>query len=282
MSDRVRAYQLPLKRSLTDAANLSQIAVVLMAAASLAGLIFPSALYATIELQQSYLTNDVVNLVVGLPVLAGAIWFARRGSLLGLLLWPGALLYVVYNYLAYAFGNPLGWLTFISLFLVLISALAIINLVGCIDQDEVKALLTDIAPRRSAGVVMIVFGIFFIFRTVGIISTAIGEQTQLPISEVGLAVADVTLSVLWVFGGALLLLRHSLGYLSGLGLLFAAGTLFIGLLIYFFLEPFLLDAYFAWVDFLVVLLMSLICFVPFGLYAQAIRKSISNEVEDNQ
>jgi hypothetical protein len=94
------------------------------------------------------------------------------------------------------------------------------------------------------------------------------------------AVADVALSVLLIIGGVLLLRRYSLGFVFGLGLLFAASTLFIGLLIYLILEPFLSDEYFAWVDFLVVLLMSLICFVPFGLYARAIRKSISIEVED--
>ncbi|MFN2152268.1 MAG: hypothetical protein ACK2T5_11770, partial [Anaerolineales bacterium] len=61
-----------------------------------------------------------------------------------------------------------------------------------------------------------------------------------------------------------------LGFVSGLGLLFAASTLFIGLLIYFILQPFVSDVSFAWVDFLVVLLMSLICFVPFGLYVRSI------------
>jgi hypothetical protein len=227
-------------------------------------------LYATTELQQSYLTNDVVNLIVGLPVLVGAIWFARRGSLLGLLLWPGALLYVVYNYLAYAFGNPLGWLTFVSLSLVVISVLAIINLIGSIEAEEVKERLVDTVPRRFAGWVMIIFGIFFIFRIAGIITSAFTEQMPLPFTEIGVAVADVTLSILLIAGGVLLLRRKALGFVAGLGLLFAASTLFIGLLIYFILQPFVLDVFFAWGDFLVVLLMSLLCFVPLGLYVRGI------------
>jgi len=266
---------LPIKNSLDNATSLSRIVAVLMAAASLSGLILPRTLYATTELQQSYLTNDVVNLIVGLPVLLGAIWFARRGSLSGLLLWPGALLYVVYNYLAYAFGNPLGWLTFVSLALVVISTVAIINLMGCIDTEAVKERLVDIAPRRFAGGVMIVFGVFFILRTAGVIFGAISEQTPLPITEIGLAVADGTLSVLMIVGGILLLRRQALGFVSGLGLLFAASTLFIGLLIYFILEPMVSEAPFALVDFIVVLLMSLICFVPFGLYVRAIGVSVS-------
>jgi len=267
---------LSIKRPLIFTTNLSWIVIVLMTATSLVGLTFPNALYATAELQQSYLTNDVVNLIIGLPVLAGALWFARRGSLLGLLLWPGALLYVIYNYLAYAYGNPLGWLTFISLILVVISALATVNLIGCIDAEAVKNRLGENTPRRFAGWVMLVFGAFFILRTAGVVFGAVSEQTSLPISEIGLAVADVTLSLLLIVGGVLLLRRQALGYVLGLGLLFAASTLFIGLLVYFILQPFVSDVPFALVDFVVVLLMSLICFVPFGLYVRAIRLSISD------
>jgi hypothetical protein len=271
MSDRVRVNQLPLKRPLSDAVNLSRIAAILMAAASLAGILFPAAVYVTPELQQSNLTNDVVSITIGLPVLLGSIWFARRGSLLGLLLWPGALLYVVYNYLAYAFGNPFGWLTVFSLVLVSISTLATINLVGSIDAEKVKDQIVEKAPRRFAGVVMIIFGAFFIVRVAGIITGAVTGSTPLPLSEIGLAVADVTLSILWVIGGILLLRRQPLGYLSGLGLMFAASALFIGLLVFFILQPLITDVPFALVDFVVVLLMSLVCFVPFGLYVRSIR-----------
>lgn len=275
MSETLPANTLPLKRSLINAANLSLIVALLMAAASLAGLMFPNALYVTAELQQTYLTNDLVNLIVGLPVLLGAIWYARRGSLMGLLLWPGALFYVVYNYLAYTFGNPLGWLTFITIVLVVISVLALINLIGCIEVDVVKDCLVDTAPRRFAGGVMIIFGVFFIFRIAGIIASAFMEQMPLPLTEIGVAVADVILSILFIVGGVLLLRREALGFVTGLGFLFAASTLFIGLLIYFILQPFVSDVYFAWEDFLIVLLMSLICFVPFGLFVRAIRLSTS-------
>ena len=108
MNQTIREKRLPLKGSLKNATILSWITAALMAAASLAGILFPAALYATTELQQSNLTNDVVSIMIGLPVLLGSIYAARRGSLLGLLLWPGGLLYVVYNYLVYAFGNPFG------------------------------------------------------------------------------------------------------------------------------------------------------------------------------
>ena len=199
---------------------------------------------------------------------------------MALLLWPGGLLYVVYNYLAYAFGNPFGWLTIFSLALVLISTLAIINLVKNIDAEGVKQQIAKKTPRRFAGWVMIVFGAFFIVRVASIIAGAVAEGTPLPISEIGLAVADISLSVLWIIAGILLLRRQPLGYLGGLGLLFAASALFVGLLVFFILQPLVTDLPFALVDFVVVLLMSLVCFIPFGLYVRAIRNSISNEIDD--
>jgi hypothetical protein len=35
--------------------------------------------------------------MIGLPILRGSMGLARRGKLLGLLLWPGALFYVLYH-----------------------------------------------------------------------------------------------------------------------------------------------------------------------------------------
>jgi len=48
----------------------------------------------------------VVNLVIGLPCLLGAMALARRGSLPGLLFWPGMLLFVTYHAVAFAAGVP--------------------------------------------------------------------------------------------------------------------------------------------------------------------------------
>jgi hypothetical protein len=267
--------RLPLKGSLKNATILSWVTAALMAAASLAGILYPASLYATTELQQSSLTNDVISIMISLPILLGSIYTALRGSLLGLLLWPGGLLYVVYNYLVYTFGNPFGWITILSVLLVLISTLAAIQLIRSIDAKGVKQRIVEKAPNRFAGVVMIVFGTFFIVRVAGIIAGAVTTGIPLPLSEIGLAVADVTLSVLWITVGVLLLRRQPLGYLSGLGLLFAASALFIGLLVFFILQPIITDLPFALVDFVVVLLMSLVCFVPFGLYVRAISSSAS-------
>ena len=76
---------------------------------SLVGLILPDSIYPSEEFIQAYMVNDVINLLIGLPILFGSMWLTRRGNLIGLLFWPGALLYVLYNYTAYIFGLPISW-----------------------------------------------------------------------------------------------------------------------------------------------------------------------------
>ncbi len=99
-------HPLPVTRDLRLIYELSLAVALLMTGASTAGLLYPERLYPTEDLLQSSVPNDVVNLVVGLPLLLGSMWLTRRGRLIGLLLWPGALLYMIYNTIAYVAELP--------------------------------------------------------------------------------------------------------------------------------------------------------------------------------
>lgn len=70
---------------------------ILIAGMSLVGLVFPSSLYPSPEFVQSFRVNDASNLLIGLPGLLGSLWLVQRDRLVGMRLWPGALLYVLYN-----------------------------------------------------------------------------------------------------------------------------------------------------------------------------------------
>lgn len=83
--------RLPITRRLTLAYVLSLVIALLIAIASAAGLFYQSYIYPSDDLRLTFVPNDVVNLVIGLPALIGSMWFAWRGKLTGLLLWPGAL-----------------------------------------------------------------------------------------------------------------------------------------------------------------------------------------------
>ncbi|MEJ2749135.1 MAG: hypothetical protein P8183_14695 [Anaerolineae bacterium] len=108
--------------NLRRAYALSLIVVVVTAVASIIGLLYQTAIYPTEELRQSYVINDALNLIIGLPILLGSMWLAWRGQMIGLLLWPGGLLYGLYNYTSYIFGLPLNLSAIIYLIIVFLSA----------------------------------------------------------------------------------------------------------------------------------------------------------------
>ena len=260
------AKPVPVTRNLNLAYALSLLTGLLMAGVSLGGLLYPGSLYPTGELQSTYVPNDVVNLFIGLPVLLASMWLTRRGSLVGLLFWPGALLYVLYNYIAYLFGMPFSTVSFVYLAIILLSAYILFDLLRSIDQQAVQERLSGAVPVKFAGWVLVLFGVFFFFRAVAMFVQPLTQQTTLPVSEVGVLIADLVLSIFWFAGGFLLLRRMPLGYVTGQGLLFSGSMLFIGLIIFLLLQPVLTGAAFQLVDVLVVLVMGMICFIPFFLF----------------
>jgi hypothetical protein len=270
------AEPLPVIRSLERIYIESIIIVFLATIVSVAGLVFKSTIYPTQALQKFFLANDLVNLIVGLPILLASLWLARRGKVVGLLLWPGALLFLVYNYLAYLFGIPLAGVSLLYLAIVLLSSFTIFDLLRSIDSTSVKVRLSGIVPTRFAGWVLSVFGLLFSFRAMGILARASTNPGALPVSEIGVLIADLIVSALWVAGGVLLIRRKPLGYASGLGLLFAASMLFVGLILFFVLQPILTDVPFAPVDVIVVSIMGLVCFIPFVLFLRGVLAQENN------
>lgn len=258
---------LPLKRSGSPTEQILLFMVLLwMAALSLAGLRFPLAVYPSQDLRQAFLANDVVNLVIGLPALLGAWWLMRRGNWLGLLGLPGALLYVTYNSIAYAAAMPLTWPFFAHLGLAGLSALTIFRLLSGVDAAAVQARLHGcrVFERFGAGMLM-GFGALFFLRAVAEFFDGAADWAAF-----GVLVADGLTTPLWILGGLYLWRKHPLGYVSGAGLLFQASMLFVGLLAFFILQPFMASAPFPLVDLIVILVMGLVVFIPFGLFARVV------------
>ena len=164
---------LPITRDLTLVYKVSAIIAILMTIASASGLLFSSAIYPTDDVLQTFFANDVVNLLIGLPILISSMWLSWRGKLIGLLLWPGALLYVLYNYTAYLFGLPLNWTLIFYLLLVLLSAITVTRLIMSIDGGTVRGQLEGLVFEKLSGGFLFVFGVLFILRAISIIADAI-------------------------------------------------------------------------------------------------------------
>src|SRR5664280_923484 len=160
---------LPLKRDLTLAYRASGLIALLMVVVSVGGLAWGSpSLYGVAPnralgvsassagvLVPGFLVQDVFNLAVGLPILVGVLWLARRGSLIGLLLWPGALFYLAYTYVHYLVDAPFSALFLGYVAVVALSAYTTIGLVASIDGDTVRQRLAGaVRPRLVGGVLV--------------------------------------------------------------------------------------------------------------------------------
>jgi uncharacterized membrane protein len=97
---------MPIKHRLGLLTAATLIIALLMMILAAAGIVMQNVVYPTEDLRQSFAANDWVNLLLGLPILLISLRLAWRGKLLGLLFWPGALFFVVYNAIAYVFALP--------------------------------------------------------------------------------------------------------------------------------------------------------------------------------
>ncbi len=262
--------RLPTTQGIRMAYVLSLIIAVLMAAASIAGILYPADIYPAEELLVAFVPNDVVNLAVGLPILLGAMWLARRGRLIGLLFWPGALFYALYNYAAYLFAMPLTWMYLVFLALVALTLYTMVGLVASIDGSAIQQRLTGAVRERLAGGVLVAFGALFFLRAADIMAMALINQTVIATVERAVNTADFLISPALVVAGVLLWRRQAFGYAIGAGLLFHTSMLFVGLLIFMLIQPLLTDAPFMVVDTIVVFVMGLIFSVPLALFIRGI------------
>ena len=269
---------LPIRRNLALIYLFSFLIAILMAVASAAGILYRTSVYPTEGLLRAFVSNDVVNLFIGLPILLSSMWLAWRGKLIGLLCWPGALFFVLYNYIAYVFAMPLNWAFLLHLVLAMLSVYTLTGLVTSIDGKVVHQRLGGTVPEKFAGGVLVGLGLLFLLRVIGVIVNALSSGVLPAETELAVNISDFLTTPAWIIGGILLWQRKEFGYVTGLGLLFQGSMLFIGLIFFLLLQPFLTTAPFAVADVIVIFVMGLICFVPFALFVRGVvaRRSSSS------
>ena len=269
-TDHESSAGLPITRNLTMIYVLSSVTAILMVTASIAGLLYQTDIYPTDDLLQSFLPSDVAVLCIGVPMLIGSMWLTGRGRMIGLLFWPGALLFVLYNYLVYVFAMPLNVAFLLHITLVMLSAYTLIDLLASIDGRAVQQGLAHAVPECLAGGVLAGLGLLFFLRVVVVMIDALTSQTPIAEVELALNTTDFLIAPAWVVCGVLLWRRKEFGYVTGLGMLFQASMLFIGLIILMLIQPFLTAVPFVLTDVVVVFIMGLICFIPLGLFVRGV------------
>ena len=259
-----------MKRNLRSIYILSLTIAVLTGVASFAGILYQSIIYPSDELLGTFMTNDLVNLIIGLPIILGSMFLTMRKKLIGLLLWPGALFFVLYNYLIYALSMPFKLAFLLDLVLVTLSLYTIIALASSIDGESIKKKLAGKVHEKISGIVLVGMGILFLFQVTGVMIVALANQTLITGTELATHISDFLYSPAMVIGGILLCRRKNFGYVSGLGLLFQLNMLFIGLIMFLIIQAVLMITPFALVDVVVISIMGLIGFVPFALFIRGV------------
>lgn len=263
---------LPVRHNLTLAYLGSGLVALLMAIASGVGLVNQAGVYPGLALS-TFVPNDVLNLILGLPLLLGSMWLARRGQLIGLLCWPGALYYVLYVYAVYLVGAPFTGLFLVYLVLVALSAYLVIGLVASLEGEAVRGQLAGRVPARTSGGILVAIAFLFIARQIAVIVAALTGHTPATALDVAQWIDDLAvLGPAMVMGGVLLWRREALGYAAGAGLLLLGGMLFVGVIPIMIAQALMKAAPVDGAGIVLMLVTSLVCFVPFAFFVRAARR----------
>jgi hypothetical protein len=108
------------------------------------------------------------------------------------------------------------------------------------------------------------------FQAAGAMIDPFINHVQITGLDLAVHISDFAISPFLVIGGILLWRQKAFGYVSALGLLFQTSMLFIGLIMFLIIEPFLTTTPFPLVDVIVVSIMGLICFIPLILFIRGV------------
>ena len=275
---------LPVKRDLTVGYWASLVVALLMAVVSAAGLAGGSmGLYGVDPnralavgastagvLVPGFMAQDFFNLVVGLPMLVWTVWLARRGSLIGLLLWSGALFNVLYTYTHYLIGAPFSGLFLGYVAIVVLSGYTTLYLVGSVDGDAARRRLAGTVPPRIVGGVVAGLALLTIGQDAGgAAATALAGGASIDPLARGVWVADLTLGVpAMLIVGGLLWRRVSLGYVAAAGLLLSFGLTSVVIAAMIALQPVLTGAPIDGATVMGLLIFGAVSWAPILLFAR--------------
>lgn len=266
--------QLPLTHSISVYVLASLLLVALTAFVTIVGLTSQVTTYPTEEARIAFVATDALTLFVGLPLLLITLWLTSRGSLVGLLCWPGMLVYLTYTYIPYLLDAPFSAYFLAYLLLVILSGYSFVGMIAAIDSHVVKRQLDKFVPARLGAGVLILLGTFFLLN---IITNTINALDDPNLMQTSLWIADAVMAPMLVFGGVLLWRRQALGYTMGSSLLLLVTVLALGVIPVVIHQDVVQGDPFDAVSFIVLLIMGLLCLIPFLLFIRGINRTQTDQ-----
>lgn len=182
--------------------------------------------------------NDLVTLVVAVPILVVAMIAARRGSIRGLLVWMGMLVYMVYNYMFYLYAAAFSALFLPYVALVALSMYGLIFSLPRIDAETVAGTFCERTPAKLIAGYMAFFGallgFLWIMQSVQFILTGVVPEDITKTGHVTAVVYATDLVLLvpaLIVGAVLLWRRRPWGFLAATIMLIKASSYAVVLLV---------------------------------------------------
>jgi len=143
---------------------LSVPLVILTAIVSYAGIFIESTYARETTLYASQgIGQDIVNLFVVVPILMVATFFAYHKSKSGLLIWSGAIFYLVYSYTIYSFGLHFNHFFVVYCVILGLSFYSFVYFVLSELQGNVSEWFSNKISTRLTGIFLIVIAVLFYF-----------------------------------------------------------------------------------------------------------------------
>lgn len=266
---------LPLWRAPRFAWATSLALLLITFALSLYSLLNRHQLYAAPEVYSSFMPNDLVNLVLGVPFLGLAMLLFRAKKFAGLMLWPGALFFLLYQYTPYlvAVRDTLLW--YVWAVQVVLALLSLIGLLVSVNGLDIRERLSDRVRIRLSGWVLTLLGLLILGRQATLLGVALYQGDEIEWLEAAVWVADLAVAVpLLLVSGIGLLRRGVAGFVLAGGMLLAYLLLTIAVIGVLYYQSRYEGSFLNRVDMGVLGAMALVCLWPtIGFLNGAVRSS---------
>lgn len=136
---------------------------ILVLIASAGGVFYGNLYHDTTYLITQAVAQDLATLLIALPTLVITAVLASRGSTRAHLVWLGALIYILYTYIGYAFAVKFNILFLVYVGITGCATYALIGGLATTDFEAIKAQFDETTPTKFLAVFFSVIAILFYF-----------------------------------------------------------------------------------------------------------------------
>ncbi len=164
--------------------------------------------------------QDIANLFFVFPALLISLYFVNKGSLRGILIWLGLLIYIIYSYLVYAFFVHFGPFFLIYIAILGLSFYSFVSSLMSLDWNVIANRFSNI-KTKPASIFLMIFAVALSFVWLSDILLALFTNV-LPqeLADIGIPVNPVHVLDLAFFLPAAAIVSVSLWKREKIGLVF--------------------------------------------------------------